>query len=696
MSDKREFLVEIGTEELPPKALRALMEAFAENLGRGLKDAQLAFDAIRPFATPRRLAAQVSGLDARQKDRAVEHRGPPAAIAFDKDGNPSKAALGFAATHGVEVADLGRIKTPKGEWLCFRGTEHGASSETLLPGIVERALDQLPIPRRMRWGATDVAFVRPVHWVVMLLDGDVLPAEIYGIPAGNVTFGHRVHGAGPHALSSAGVYEDVLLRPGHVIADFAARRKHVLNLVEEAAGAHGASPIMDDALLDEVTALVEWPQPVTGEIPGEFLALPREVLIATLQDHQRYFPLQNDDGELLPAFVAVANIESTRPQQVREGNERVVRPRLADAAFFFAEDKKQPLAARAESLSGVLFQKKLGSLADKTSRVTALADALAGDCGADRDVVSRAALLSRCDLVTNMVGEFPELQGVMGRHYALADGESADVAMAVEELYRPRHAGDALPSTPAGRALSIADRLDTLAGIFAIGQPPTGTRDPFALRRAALGVLRTAIECELPLDLEPLVARALSLLALPESAPGAGAAVLDYMLERLRAYYLDNAAVSGVTPEMFDAVLARRPTRPLDFHRRILAVRDFMEMDEAGALAAANKRTANILRKADGSWPEQADPGKLQEEAEKALYAELLVIAPRVETKIAAGEYRDAMSELAALRTPVDRFFDEVMVMSDDAGLRANRLALLNSLHRLFTDTADISRLSPG
>lgn len=696
MTQTREFLIELGTEELPPKALRGLMDAFAENLGRGLHEASLDYAQLRAFATPRRLAARVSKLAAGQDDREVEHRGPPVGIAFDKTGAPSKAATGFAATHGVGVEELGRIATSKGEWLCFRGIEQGAPAAELLPGIVQKAFDGLPIARRMRWGASDVEFVRPVHWLLMLLDDQVVPARLFGIEAGNLTWGHRIHGPGPHAVTAANTYPAVLLEKGRVIADFGERRDRVLALSEAAAATLGGQPLSDDALLDEVAGLVEWPAPITGAIPEEFLALPREVLIATLQDHQRYFPVQDDAGALLPAFVAIANIESTRPDQVRQGNERVVRPRLADAAFFYSSDRATPLADRLAALSGVLFQEKLGSLADKTGRVRALAADIAPLCKADTKLVDRAAFLSRCDLVTDMVGEFPELQGTMGRYYALADGEDATVAAAIEELYRPRHAGDTLPATPAGRALSVADRLDTLAGIFAIGQPPTGTRDPFGLRRAALGVLRTIIECELELDLLPLIDRALALHELPSIPPDTDKRILDYMLERLRAYYLETAALEGITPEMFESVLVRRPTSPLDFHRRIMAVRNFMALDAAVALASANKRIANILKKAGGGWPASIDAGALEEAAEKALFEEMQAIAPRVQRELDSGNYAAALAALAALRESVDRFFDEVMVMADDPRLRNNRLALLDSMHRLFAQTADISRLSPS
>ncbi len=696
MPATHEFLVEIGTEELPPKALRRLMLAFAAELERGLDDAALTYTAVLPFASPRRLAARVQGLAAGQPERAAEHRGPPVKIAFDEAGNPTRAATGFAATHGVEVDQLERVETPKGAWLYFRSMERGAPSAELLPGIVQAALERLPIPRRMRWGAGEAEFVRPVHWLVMLLDETLVPARLFGVESASLTYGHRVHGPGPLQLGQASDYPALLEARGFVLADFDARRARIEKLVREAAAASGGEAVTDDELLDEVTALVEWPQPISGAIPEEFLSLPEEVLIATLQDHQRYFPVRGNDGELLPAFIAVSNIESKRPEQVREGNERVVRPRLADAAFFYREDRKRPLAERFERLEGVLFQERLGSLADKTRRVRVLAASIAADCGARGETTERAVLLSRCDLVTSMVGEFPELQGIMGRYYALADGEEAEVATAIEELYLPRHAGDRLPVTATGRALAIADRVDTLAGIFSIGQPPTGTRDPFGLRRAALGVLRIIIECELEIDLRPLLTEAVALCPDRAAAPAdIESAVLDYMLERLRAYYLE-AEDSPISPEMFEAVLARRPTRPLDFHRRILAVQEFMGLDAAAALAAANKRIANILRKAPGQWPGASDPSLFEEEAERGLYEQLQAVAPRVATAAERGSYTTALQELAELRAPVDRFFDDVMVMCDDPQLRNNRLALLDSLHGLFTDTADISRLSPA
>ncbi len=691
-----DLLVELGTEELPPKALKTLMEAFAAGLTEGLEEAGLAHEAVAAFASPRRLAVKITRLASAQPDREVEHRGPPAKIAFDDDGQPTRAALGFAQTHGVKVDQLERVQTAKGEWLYFRGTERGAPSAELLPELVQAALDKLPIPRRMRWGSSNEEFVRPVHWLVLLLDDEVLPATLFGIPAGRTTRGHRVHAPAPIELASVSDYPDKLHDSGYVVADFAARRAQIETMLGEAAVAASAMPVSDDSLLDEVTALVEWPQPISGSIPEEYLALPEEVLIATLQEHQRYFPLRGSSGELLPAFVAIANLESTRPEQVREGNERVVRPRLADAAFFYGEDRKRPLADRLAQLDQVLFQEQLGSLGDKARRVEVLARSVANGCGADTDVTARAALLARCDLVTDMVGEFPGLQGTMGRYYALADGEPAEVALAIEELYLPRHAGDVLPASAPGRALAIADRLDTLAGIFAIGQPPSGTRDPFGLRRAALGVLRISIENELPLDLHALLKQALSQLPLDKPSADVAEQVFDYMLERLRAYYLDGAAGAGVTPEMFEAVLARRPSRPLDFHHRVLAVREFMDHEAAGALAAANKRIANILKKAEDDWPAECAPALLEEPAEKALHAELQAVAPAIEEHLRAANYAAAFARLAALRPEVDRFFDDVMVMSDDARLRGNRLALLASLHALFTGAADISRLSTG
>ncbi len=690
------FLVEVGTEELPPKALRTLMAAFSNGVRGGLESAALACEGVTGFASPRRLAVKVTGLADRQRDQESEHRGPPVRIAFDKQGAPTRAATGFADSHGVKVDDLERVHTDKGDWLFYRSKSKGASAAALLPSVVEKALDKLPIPRRMRWGDSEVEFVRPVHWIVMLLDKEVLPATLFNIPAGRETFGHRVHAPGPFSLKSAADYPDVLARRGHVLADFEARRKAVLEELGSAAMAAAGTPVMDNALLDEVTALVEWPVAVSGSIPEGFLALPDEVLVATLQEHQRYFPLRDGTGALMPAFVAISNLESTRPEKVREGNERVVRPRLADAEFFFSSDRKTPLEKRFDELDGILFHKKLGSLGEKTRRVTALAGELAQACGADRPLTQRAAHLSRCDLVTDMVGEFPELQGTMGRHYAAADGEAPEVSAAIQELYLPRFAGDALPETPAGRALSIADKIDTLVGIFAIGRPPTGTRDPFGLRRAALGVLRITIEQELDVDLEPLLAHA------EQQLPGAlldsrvSEDVLDYMLERLRAYYLDNPDIPGVTPEMFDAVSAARPTRPIDFHRRIVAVRDFMGLEAAVSLASANKRIANILKKAGRGWPETSDPGLFEEEAERGLYMAMIQLADHVHTYIEEGQYASALTRLAELRAPVDQFFDSVLVMADDQKLRNNRLALLHTLHRLFSRTADFSRLSPS
>ncbi len=695
MSKGHDFLVEIGTEELPPKALRRLMNAFRTGMEAGLGTAGLACAEVAGFASPRRLAVTVAGLADRQPDQEAEHRGPPVRISFDKDGAPTRAAIGFAETHGVKISELERTKTDKGEWLFYKSKTAGSSSADLLPGIVSAALEQLPIPRRMRWGSSEVEFVRPVHWVVMLLDDEVLPARLFDIPAGRNSRGHRVHAPGTISIKRARDYPEILAEKGHVLADFERRQKAVLEQLGAAALAADGIPVMDNALLDEVTALVEWPVAVTGSIPGSFLGLPDEVLVATLQDHQRYFPLRDKGGALMPAFVAICNLESKMPEKVREGNERVVRPRLSDAEFFYASDRKTRLEERLEQLDDVLFQKRLGSLRDKTDRVEALAGEIADQCGADVALTRRAARLSRCDLVTDMVGEFPELQGIMGRYYAAADGEDASVAAAIGEIYQPRFAGDQLPATPAGRALSVADKVDTLVGIFAIGRPPTGTRDPFGLRRAALGVLRILIESELDVDLEPLLERAEQQLPAALLDSRVSDDVLDYVLERLRAYYLDGGGLPGVTAEMFDAVLAKHPTRPLDFHRRMVAVNEFMGLDAAVSLASANKRIANILRKAGGSWPDSSNPALFEEDAERDLHAAMASLENRVATEIERGQYAVALTRLATLREPVDRFFDDVMVMTDDTKLRNNRLALLQALHRLFSLTADFSRLSP-
>jgi len=715
---RRDFLIEIGTEELPPLALLELADAFHAGIVRGLSEAKLKHGRTMRYATPRRLAVVVKGLAEQQPEQEIARRGPPVKAAFDPAGLPTRAALAFAESCGTSVDQLQRVQEPKGEFLFHSGRKPGALARDLLLAIVESSLAALPIPKRMRWGSGDAEFVRPVHWVVMLFGKEVLPGRLLGVETGAFTRGHRFHAPRPIRISSPNSYAGALRKRGFVIADFAERREQIRTAVIAAGAQSGGEVVMSDALLDEVTSLVEWPVALTGHFERRFLELPREVLIATLQDHQRYFPVQDarssqdgsepssvgrasNDQPLRAQFVAVANIESRDPSQVRAGNERVVRPRLSDAAFFYNADRQQRLEQAATGLGRVTFQAKLGSLGDKTQRIRALAGEIASHIDADRAAAERAASLCKADLLTAMVGEFPELQGTMGRYYALNDGESPVVAAAIEQHYWPRFAGDALPEESAARAVAIADRIDTLVGIFAIDEKPTGTRDPFGLRRAALGVLRILIEQRIDLDLFTLIGRAADLLEGVVATVNATTrgplidSVYDYIVERLRAYYLDGAAGVTVTTEMFDAVLSNRPGSPLDFDARLRALASFMTLAEASSLAAANKRIANILRKNEGATSTVVSAALLADGAEKALYDSLQKMRPVVEPLLERRAYSEALQCLAGLRAPVDAYFETVMVMDPDAGLRANRLALLSSLRLLFLRTADLSRL-PG
>ena len=696
---KHDFLVEIGAEEMPPKSLVALGESFRDGIVSGLAAAGLEHGPVKAWFTPRRLAVQVAKLPDRQPEQQVERKGPPVTAAFDAAGKPTRAATAFAESCGVKLDELTRVSDAKGEFLFCRRTRPGEPAAKLLPGIVQAALDALPIARRMRWGDGNAQFVRPVHWVVMLHGDAVIEAEVLGIRAGRTTRGHRFHAKKPIALRSPGGYLGALQK-GYVRADFEARREHIRAASVAAAEAEGGEAVIDPGVLDEVTALTEWPVALAGSFEPRFLELPPEVLVATMQDHQRYFPVRGNDGKLLPRFIAVANLESRDPAQVRAGNERVVRPRLADAAFFYAADRKATLDSRREALAAVTFQAQLGSLADKTARVTALAGQIARIAGQDAATAQRAAALAKCDLLTAMVGEFPELQGLMGRYYATHDGEPQEVADALYEQYLPRFAGDDLPATGAGLSLAIADKLDTLVGIFAIGQKPTGTKDPFGLRRAALGVLRILIETGVALDLRELIRSALDSVAadiarLGGKPPAEGLAedLYGYMMERLRAWYLESGR--GITTEMFDAVLDTRPASPLDFDRRLSALAGFLRLPEAASLTAANKRIANILRKAGEQPSPRVDPGLLTEATERQLAADVEALRQDVESQVTAARYDEALSRLAGLRPTVDAFFDQVLVMAEDPRVRANRLALLAALSRLFLHIANLSRL-PG
>ena len=705
--ERRDFLVEIGTEELPPKALRELELAFANGVKSGLAAAGLAHGDLQSYATPRRIAVLVKRLASRQPEQNIKRKGPPVTAAFDANGQPTRAATAFAASCGVPVAELQKREEGKGQFLFYIGTKPGTDTVALLPGIVQASLDALPIPKRMRWGSGTAEFVRPVHWLVMLYGKDVVPASVLGVPAENTTRGHRFLAPKEIRLSSPSGYAKALRERGKVVADFVARRETIRAGVVAKADEIGGRAVMADALLDEVTALVEWPVPLAARFEERFLDLPREVLIATLQDHQRYFPVENTSGALMSWFITVSNIESLDPAQVRAGNERVVRPRLADAAFFWEQDRKQPLAARREALGKVTFQEKLGSLGDKTRRIRALAGEIAASLhpsesstsGVDpRAAAERAADLCKCDLLTALVGEFPELQGVMGGYYAQADGESADVATAVREHYFPRGAGDALPSTDTGVAVSVGDKLDTLAGIFAIGQKPTGARDPFALRRAAIGILRMLIEKRLDLDLRALIERAVALQ--PVQGERVADEIYEYVMERLRAYYLDSAKSATpeqkvITTEMFDAVLATQPRSPRCRSSSGCSRCACWTRSDSTPRASREMRSARAGARRNRPASAAVDVSALRENAEIRLFDAVRGLRESVGAATARREYTAALGQLAQLRPAVDGFFDQVMVNAEDPKLRANRLALLAGLRELFGGVADLSRL-PG
>ncbi|WP_444929157.1 glycine--tRNA ligase subunit beta [Microbulbifer sp. SSSA002] len=690
----QDFLVELGTEELPPKALHKLMSAFADGISLGLKSAELSFGEVKTYAAPRRLAVAVFGLADRQQDKQIEKLGPAVKAAFDKEGKPSKAAEGFARSNGVTVAELGRKETDKGERLAFISEQKGAATESLLAGIVEKALAQLPIPKRMRWGARREEFVRPVHWLVMLFGNKVVDGEVLGLKAGNTSRGHRFHCNRELEIHSAHDYPQVLREPGYVMADFAERREVIrAQVIAEANNVNGEA-VIDDDLLDEVTALVEWPVALTGRFEERFLEVPAEALISSMKEHQKYFHVVDEDGQLLPFFITVSNIESRDAAQVIHGNERVIRPRLADAAFFFETDKKTSLESRREKLRQIVFQQHLGSVYDKTERVSALARTIAEKTGANGDWAERAGRLCKSDLVTEMVFEFADMQGIAGYYYAENDGEPLDVAKAMYEQYMPKFAGDELPASDTGTAIALADRLDTLVGIFGIGQPPSGSRDPFALRRASLGIIRILVEKRLDLDLRELLELARD--NYPRTALGEYDKVveqtLQYVLERFRARYEDQ----GIATEVFMSVAARKLSRPLDIDNRVHAVNAFSQLPESGALAAANKRVSNILAKLDGAVPSKIDEALLQEDAEKALFSAVQTARTEVEPLYRDALFAEGLAGLAGLRETVDNFFDHVMVMSDDEQLRDNRLALLAQLRALFLEVADISLLVPA
>jgi len=690
MSNSRDLLIELGTEELPPKALKKLIQAFEAGIKQGLEKAELSFDSIRSYAAPRRMAVVVDGLQESQQDRMVERRGPAVAAAFDDEGNPTKAVQGFARSCGVEVEELGKLETDKGAWLVFKKEQVGAEAASLIPNILQQALNDLPIPKRMRWSDLPGEFVRPVHWLVLLFGDDVIPVNLLGVSSGRESRGHRFHHPETIRIQSAQTYAPQLETEGHVVVNMTARREAIHGQVLELATKLGGEAVLNEDLLDEVTGLVEWPVALSGSYDKRFLELPAEALISSMEEHQKYFAVRDKSGDLLPYFITICNIESRDPAQVVAGNERVILPRLSDSAFFWETDRKRPLADRQEQLKTIVFQNKLGSVFDKSARVAKLAAVIATEIGGDAQLAERAALLAKCDLVTEMVGEFPDLQGIMGRYYARLDGENDDVAEALDEQYLPRFAGDRLPQTTSGQAVSLAEKLDTLVGLFGIGQPPTGVKDPFALRRAALGVLRIVIENKLDIDLSSLLEQAQQGFDDVLTEKDVTAQVMQYFFDRLRGYAQDK----GFKADVFEAVLAVKPTRPLDFMQRLTAVADFRQLEQAEALAAGNKRIGNILRKNDAEGDAgEIDDSLLVESAEQALAKKLATVKSAVEPLMAKADYAGVLKILADMRETVDGFFDEVMVMADDLTIRANRLALLNQTRALFLGVADISHL---
>ncbi len=687
MSATEHLLFELGCEELPPASLRKLSNALSSGIQQGLKEAELSFGECITYATPRRLAVFIKDLADAQADKSVEKRGPAVQAAFDAEGNPSKACQGFARSCNTTVEQLGRLKTDKGEWLAFTQEIPGKASTQLIPDIIRKSITQLPIAKRMRWGNSNTEFVRPVHWAVLLYGQSVIQTEILGLTTGNTSFGHRFHAPEAITIESPETYEATLLAKAKIIPSFNQRQTMISDAANKAAEAVGGIAHIEDDLLEEIAALNEFPVPITGNFDARFLALPVEVLITTMQINQKYFPVKNAKGGLLPHFITFSNIESSNPDSIQHGNERVIMPRLADAEFFWNQDRKQMLEALQPQLEKIVFQKKLGSLADKSQRVGLLAEFIAKKIQADSDLAARAAKLAKTDLVTNMVEEFGSLQGLMGRYYALADGENPDVASAIEEQYWPKQSGSSTATTPTGQALAIAEKFDTLAGIFSAGLIPTGDKDPYALRRAALGILRTIIENKLPLNIIECLDFALQQFSHEFNLEKTRESVITFIYERLKGYCLEQ----GFTADEFDAVLSVKPEEPYDFLCRLQAVQSFRSLPEAASLAAANKRISNILKKSDNKAAEKI--GDLVEAAEITLLASAEQAEQEIAPLLKENNYPAALNRLASLRTEVDTFFDDVMVMCDDLELRANRLALLNKLGNLFLQIADISKL---
>ncbi len=692
MADTRDLLFELGTEELPPKSLLTLSRALQTGVEAGLAKAGLAYGTVISYATPRRLAFLVKAVSVAQPDQTVEKRGPAINAAYNANGSLSKAAEGFVRSCGTTPDKLTILKTDKGEWLCFKQEVKGAATADLIPDIIRLSLAGLPITKRMRWGAGTAEFVRPAHWVLLLFGETVIETTILDLPTGCISHGHRFHSPGTITIDSPKEYAEKLRIEGRVIASYTERMDIIRTLAEQTATEVGGVAHIEPALLEEIAALVEWPVPVLGGFEARYLELPAEALITTMQENQKYFPVKNVAGELLPWFITFSNIASSRIESVREGNERVVRPRLSDAEFFRNQDRKKTLEDRVPNLANITFQKTLGSLLDKTRRVQRLGIRIAEAMETESAWVERAALLAKADLLTEMVGEFTNLQGTMGRYYALAEGEPEEIAAAIEEQYLPKQSGGALPETLTGQMLALAEKLDTLTGIFSAGLIPTGDKDPYALRRAALGAIRLLVECRLDLDLPELLTYALEPFTHPFDREATYKAVYEFILDRLKGYCLER----GFSFDEFDAVLAVQPPRLLDFVSRLGAVKEFSTLPEAESLAAANKRIRNILRKAEEEIVANVDDHILVEVQEKALLQAARDAKEDVLPLLRERDYTAALRRLAGLRDAVDAFFDGVMVMSEDAELRRNRLGLLAIVEGLFLDIADISKLQVG
>lgn len=688
----RDLLVEIGTEELPPKALLKLSNAFHEQVVVGLQTAELAFDEVIPYATPRRLALLIRQLQEQQQDKSVDRRGPALQAAYDAEGKPTKAALGFARSCGIDVTELDTIETDKGSWLSYQSLQQGMSAKELIVDIVIKALDALPIPKRMRWGDLQDQFVRPVHWAVLLFGHEVIRANLLSVNSDRHTYGHRFHHPAAITLDEPVDYARLLHQQGYVIADFAERRQLIREQIEDIVKQVNGTVIIDDDLLDEVTGMVEWPRAILGNFDKRFLQVPAEALISAMKGHQKYFHVVDDEQRLMPHFVTISNIDSEQPEQVQAGNERVIRPRLTDAEFFWNQDRKRPLRVHAEGLATVVFENQLGTLADKQERIAELSGFIANELQWDEAEPRRAGQLCKADLMTDMVAEFPELQGIMGKYYARLDEEPDEVAQAIEEHYMPRYSGDDLPVTRSGLCVALADKIDTLVGIFSLGQVPTGDRDPYALRRAALGVLRMIIEKDLALDIDSLIKRAIknyTYQSVPIQIEQTTQSVYDFILARLQVYF----QLHDYAPDEIDAVLCLRPTRFQDTHARLQALAAFRQLPQADSLTAANKRISNILKKTTEEFPPSWDLAAMTDAEEKTLAEKVATLTTELQPLLKQQDYTAVMNRLASLREAIDAFFDAVMVMSENSTERLNRLSLLAAIRGLFLRVADLSRL---